>query len=300
MNLHHLRTFYLTAKHSSVSQAARDMNIAQPAATRHLKELQNEIDIVLFNNRGKKLYLTNEGKILYEKTEKLFKEESEVKVVIDEIKRFRKGLLSVSSQATFADYYFHDVLLDFYKTCPEIAVTVSTFLNDDEIINSIEKMDFDLGISSLKPESDVLKYIKIYTAEQCLIVPPGHKLASKELISPDMIDNEVFIFPEKSTRSRSLIDNYFNYYSINADVLYELGHTVPIVNIVKNNLGISITYRKTVLNAVARGDICMIPIDDPKNLLMRNFYLIWNKEKYISEIIQKFLDTVNNWAEKVK
>ncbi len=79
MNLHHLKTFYLTAKHSSVSQAARDMNIAQPAATRHLKELQNEIDIVLFNNRGKKLYLTNEGKILYEKTKKLFKEESEVK-----------------------------------------------------------------------------------------------------------------------------------------------------------------------------------------------------------------------------
>ncbi len=63
------------------------------------------------------------------------------------IKRFRKGLLSVSSQATFADYYFHEVLLDFYKTCPEIAMTVSTFLSDNEIINSIEKMDLILVLA---------------------------------------------------------------------------------------------------------------------------------------------------------
>jgi DNA-binding transcriptional LysR family regulator len=299
MNLHHLKTFYLTAKHSSVSQAARVMNIAQPAATRHLKELQNEIDIILFNNRGKKLYLTNEGKILYEKTKKLFKEESEIEVVINEIKRFRQGLLSVSSQATFADYYFHEVLLDFYNKCPDIALTVSTFLSDDEIHNSIEKMDYDLGITSVKPKSPVLKSKKIFTAHQYLIVPPGHRLANEELIKPDMLKDEVFILPEKSTRSRKLIDNYFRNYGIKTDVLYELGHTIPIVNVVKNNVGVSVTYRKTVLNAVARGDICMIPMDDPKKLLSRDFYLIYNREKYISEIIQKFLDTVDSWSEKV-
>lgn len=299
MNLHHLKTFYLTAKHSSVSQAARVMNIAQPAATRHLKELQNDIDIVLFNNRGKKLYLTNEGKILYEKTKKLFKEESDIEVVIDEIKRFRQGLLSVSSQATFADYYFHEVLIDFYHTCPDIALTVSTFLSDEEILNGIEKMDYDLGITSVKPKSPVLKSKKIFTAHQYLIVPPGHTLAEEDLITPDMLEDEVFILPEKSTKSRKLIDNYFHNYGIKADVLYELGHTIPIVNVVKNNIGISITYRKTVLNAVERGDICMIPIDDPKKLLSRDFYLIYNREKYISEIIQKFLDTVYSWSEKV-
>ncbi len=88
-----------------------------------------------------------------------------------------------------------------------------------------------------------------------------------------MIDSEIFILPEKSTQSRGLIDNYFNYYSLNADVLYELGHTIPIVNVVKNNIGISITYRKTVLNAVARGDVCMIPLDDPKIFLAVIFIL---------------------------
>ena len=298
MNLHHLKTFYLTAMHSSVSQAARVMNIAQPAATRHLKELQNDIDIVLFNNRGKKLYLTNEGKILYEKTKKLFKKESEIEFVIDEIKRFRQGLLSVSSQATFADYYFYEILLDFYNSCPDISVTVSTFLSDDEILTGIEKMDYDLGITSVKSKSAVLKSRKIYTARQYLIVPPGHRLAEESLITPDMIDNEVFILPEKSTRSRGLIDSYFKHTGIKANVLYELGHTIPIVNVVKNNIGISITYRKTVLNSVARGDICMIPIDDPGKLLTRDFYLVYNREKYISEIIQKFLDTVYSWSEK--
>ncbi len=300
MNLHHLKTFYLTAKHSSVSQAAREMNIAQPAATRHLKELQNKIDIVLFNNRGKKLYLTNEGKILYEKTRRLFKEEADIEVAINEIKRFRKGLISLSSQATFADYYFHEVLLDFYEKCPDIALTVSTFLSDADVLNSIEKMDYDLGIVSSRPESKVLKSRKIYTARQYLIVPPSHRLADKELISPEMIHDEVFILPEKSTKSRSLIDDYFSHNGINANVLYELGHTNPIVNIVKNNIGISITYRKTVLNAVASGDVCMIPLEDPEKLLSRDFYLIYNKEKYISEIIQNLIDTIDTWAGKVK
>ena len=298
MNLHHLKTFYLTAEYSSVSRAAEALNIAQPAATRHLKELQKEIDIVLFNNRGKKLYLTNEGKILHEKTKKLFREESEVESVISDIKRFRKGLISLSSQATFADYYLHEILLAFYDSFPEIALTVSTSLSDDKVINSIEKMDCDLGIVSTRPEADVIECRKIYTAEQCLIVPPGHRLSSEAVVKPEMIRDEVFILPEKSTASRKLIDAYFHENNIKADVLYEMGHTVPIVNIVKNNIGISVTYRKTVLKDAERGEISMIPLEDPENILSRNFYIIWNREKFITGIIRNFIDTVNQWAEK--
>ncbi len=275
------------------------MNIAQPAATRHLKDLQSEIDIVLFNNRGKKLYLTNEGKILYEKAKKIFREEAELSGTINEIKRFQQGLLSLCTQATFGDYFLPEVLLEFYKNCPDISLSVSTFTGDSEIISGIERMDFDLGITSEKPESAVLKGRKILTAQQYLIVPPGHRLAGEALITPDMLKNEVFVLPEKSTRSRSLIDRYFNFHGIKADVLYELGHTLPIVNIVKNNIGISITYQKTVLNSVARGDICMIPIDDSKKLLARDFFLIYHRGKYISEIIRKFIDTVDTWAENI-
>ena len=275
------------------------MNIAQPAATRHLKDLQSEIDIVLFNNRGKKLYLTNEGKILYEKAKKIFREEAELSGTINEIKRFQQGLLSLCTQATFGDYFLPEVLLEFYKNCPDISLSVSTFTGDSEIVSGIERMDFDLGITSEKPESAVLKGRKILTAQQYLIVPPGHRLAGEALITPDMLENEVFVLPEKSTRSRSLIDRYFNFHGIKADVLYELGHTLPIVNIVKNNIGISITYQKTVLNSVARGDICMIPIDDSKKLLARDFFLIYHRGKYISEIIRKFIDTVDTWAENI-
>ena len=300
MNLHHLKTFYLTAKYLSVSQAAREMKIAQPAATRHLKELQSGIDIVLFNNRGKKLYLTNEGRILFEKTKKIFTVETEVENAIEEIKRFRSGLLSLSTQATFGDYYLPSVLLEFYRKYPDITMTVYTFLSDTEIISSIEKMEADIGISSVKPESAAIKSQKIFTAKQYLVVSHSHRLSGEKIIRPEMLEGEIFIMPEKSSRSRKLIDNYFKAESVNAKVLYELGHTIPIINMVKNGVGISITYREAAAGSCENGDICMIPVYDPDNLLSRDFYMIYSREKYKSEIIAKFIDCLKTWAENIK
>ncbi|MDX9800635.1 MAG: LysR family transcriptional regulator [Spirochaetia bacterium] len=298
MNLHHLKTFYLTAKYLSVTRAAAEMNIAQPAATRHLKELQSDIDIVLFNNRGKKIYLTNEGRILYEKTEKIFLQEVELESAIDDIKRLKNGLLSISTQATFGDYFLPGVLLDFYKLFPEISLTVSTYLDDEEIISSIEKMGYDIGISSVQPKIKTLNSTKIFTAHQSLIIPPGHRLSGEKIITPEMLDGEVFILPEKSTRSRKLIDSYFKTYDIKAKVLYELGHTIPIVEIIKNNIGISITYTKTVAADINGGKILSKSLKDPDNILSRNFFLVYNKERNISNITVEFIKTVQKWASK--
>lgn len=296
MNLHHLKTFYLTAKYMNVSQAAREIGIAQPAATRNLRELQIDIDIVLFNNRGKKIYLTNEGKILYKKTEKMFSAEPEIEGAIDDIKRLKSGLFSLVTQATFGDYYLPEVLLEFYKKYPDIVVSVSTSLSDRDIISSVAKMDYDIGISSVKDDLMTIKSQKLFSASQYLIVSPKHHLAKEKLITPDMLAKEVFILPEKSSRSRMLIENYFKTYGIEPKILYELGHAIPILNIVKNTTTLSITYWETAVAALEAGEIKMIPLKDPENTLVRDFYLLVHREKYNCEIMEKFIQCLQDWV----
>ncbi len=292
MNLHHLKTFYLAAKYLSVSQAARELNIAQPAATRHLKDLQRETGIILFSSQGRKISLTGEGRIFFERAKKIFDEESLLENTIEEIKRLGKGIISISAQATFGDYFLPGVIEELYRNYPGISLSVSTFKENGEIFSLIKKMEYDLGISSAEPESHILKSRRLCRLHQSLIVPPGHRLSGEKMITPDMLNGESFILPEKSTASRKLIDNYFNAYSVKGNALYELGHAGPIIDVVKKRIGISIAYNKICGEEEKNGNIISIPLEDPDDLLSRDFFVIYNKEKQITQLMGKFIDII--------
>ncbi len=300
MNLHHLKTFYLAAKYENVSKAAAELGIAQPAATRHLKELQKDIGISLFETRGKKLYLTGEGKTLFSRAENIFNEEAYLISSIEEIKRSRHGVISIAVQAAYSDYYLPEALIQYHGKRPDIAINVSTFHHDGDIFSSIERMDHDIGITALHPESGLLASELILSVPLYLVVPKNHPLSSEKLIDPFMLDGQVFIMPDKSSKSRMQIDSYFRNNMINYQILYELGGIKPILDVVKKGIGVSIVCAKAVIEDVKRGELCMIPVSDPENSLSASFYMVHNREKVFNEGLEELMDFIKETGRKAE
>ncbi|MEK1830572.1 LysR family transcriptional regulator [Priestia megaterium] len=88
MNLHALRLFYTVAEKRSVTRAAEELNISQPAVTAQIKKLEQEINLTLLSPKGRGIFLTTAGEHLAKHAKRLFSLECEIE---SSIKQFRDG-----------------------------------------------------------------------------------------------------------------------------------------------------------------------------------------------------------------
>ncbi len=100
LNFNQLRAFYHAAKSQNLTQAARELFVSQPAVTAQIKSLENVCNLALFRKKGRKLYLTNEGRVLYEHVCKIFEYEKTIEKVINDMQKLIVGMLRVGTTIT--------------------------------------------------------------------------------------------------------------------------------------------------------------------------------------------------------
>ena len=97
LNFNQLRVFYHAAKNLNFTAAANELFITQPAVTFQMKAFEEFCNLKLFKKRSRRLFLTDEGRTLFEYAEKIFKFEKEIENVIDEMKELKRGVLSLGT-----------------------------------------------------------------------------------------------------------------------------------------------------------------------------------------------------------
>jgi len=100
INFNQLRIFYQTAKYQNCTVAAQKLFITQPAVTAQIKTFEESCNLRLFKKRGRKIYLTDEGKILYEYTKKVFEYEKEIEDAIEDMRELKVGILRLGTTKT--------------------------------------------------------------------------------------------------------------------------------------------------------------------------------------------------------
>jgi DNA-binding transcriptional LysR family regulator len=95
LNFNQLRVFYYAAKNLNFTAAANDLFITQPAVSAQIKSFEAFCNLKLFKKRGRRVYLTDEGRSLFEYAAKVFKYEKEIENVIDDMRELKRGILSL-------------------------------------------------------------------------------------------------------------------------------------------------------------------------------------------------------------
>ncbi|MBI5183121.1 MAG: LysR family transcriptional regulator, partial [Nitrospinae bacterium] len=134
MNLHQLKIFQVVAKHKNFTRAGEELYLSQPAVSIQIKELETELGINLFDQIGKKIYLSEAGNIMEEYTNKIFRVISETKQAIEDMKGLQRGHLHIGVSTTIAICLLPNLLARFKKEYPFIELHVGV-----ENTSSIEK-----------------------------------------------------------------------------------------------------------------------------------------------------------------
>jgi DNA-binding transcriptional LysR family regulator len=293
LNLNQLRIFYFAAKYGSFSAAAEALFVTQPAVTKQIQQLQSAHEVKLFNRFGKKMVLTDAGEALYSFADKIFQIETQAEENLRDFQQRKSGRLRIHASESFGAYYLPFIINLFRKKYPKIHIAVNIFTNQQIVENTI-RLENDLGFISSPLEHKKLVVSEILEDRLILIAPPSHPFAHKKVLDPWKLEGQSIIMHEKGSASRNIVDEFIRKNNLFVSVTLELSNNEAIKRAVEQGLGLSLISENVVREEIERKKLKPIPLADPT--LKRKFYLIYHKDKYLSQPFQMFAHLVNQWA----
>ncbi len=283
--LHQLKVFMVVVENSSITKASEELNMTQPAVSIQLKNLQAQFDIPLTEIIGKRLYVTEFGRELYQIADKVLKEISSIDYHTQNFKGILSGRLKLSVAST-GKYVMPYFLKDFLKANPGIDLLMDV-TNKTKVVKSLENNEVDFSLVSVLPaaldiEQEILLPNNLYLTGP-LDVP--FKLNNK--LTKSVFDSIPLIYREEGSGTRVTMQRYFQKANIVPKVRLELTSNEAVKQAVMAGLGFSIQSILSIKNELKQKEIRIIPV---KGLpLTEHWRLIWLKKKKMSEVAKAFL-----------
>ncbi|MGI6630227.1 MAG: LysR substrate-binding domain-containing protein [Bacillota bacterium] len=289
MNERKLRVFYEVATKLNMTEVANQMYISQPAISQTIRELENDFGVQFFDRIGKKLYLTHEGEIflnyvrriinLYDDCFKTLKDSSELKT----------GKMRIGASTTIGIYILPQIIGEFHQKYRDKDIEISiNIVNTKIIADMILKNQIDFAFVEGPVFSDEIIEDFFCLDELVFIIPPNHPWVQYDKIDLKFLENTKIIMREKGSGTREIFEEALKRFDVNYCVDFELGNTEAIKKAVEANLGVSCISRRCVEKEARDGKIVIRRLKGLR--IMREFHLIYHKDKYLSKLFNLFID----------
>jgi DNA-binding transcriptional LysR family regulator len=294
LNFNQLKAFYYTVKCGSLSAAAEALYITQPAVTKQIQQLHATYGIKLLNRFGKKMVLTDAGEVLYDFASKIFEAEIQAEEILRDFQQRKSGRIRIHASESFGAYYLPFMVNLFRKKYPApIQISVNIFPNP-VVIENTARLETDLGFISYPLEHKKLLVREVLEDRLVLIARPSHPLSRNKVLQPHHLEGQPIIMHEKGSGTRDIIDAFLRKNNLSVSISLELSNNEAIKRAVEQGMGLSLISEHVVREEIHGKKLKAIPFSDPS--LKRKFYLIHHKDKYLSQPLQIFIQTVNDWA----
>jgi len=286
VDLTKLRTFCSIARKGNFSAVAEDLFMSQSAVSQQIQALERRYGVVLFDRGSKGATLTDPGRILFEKAQKILEIEDEINHEFDDLRGLKGGELHVGASTTVGNYLMPFYLGEFKKLYPEVRVSLiveNTRIIEDQLLAGL----FPLAVVEHDVQNPSLVRDPIEKDELVLIISPSHRWAEQGPVSKEELMQEPFITRELGSGTREVIEEALARQGIpKLNVVMELGNSSAIKTAVAAGLGVSILSRRAVHAQLEGRILKQATIKDVT--LKRDFYLITVAERYNSPASVKF------------
>jgi DNA-binding transcriptional LysR family regulator len=284
--LHQLIVFEAAARHQSFTRAAEELSITQPTVSTQIKQLTQGIGIPLFEQIGKRLYLTETGKHLFSTCEYIFERLENFDMVIAALQGTKQGKLRLLSVTT-AQYFIPRILGRFCQKYPGVDISLEV-TNHQQLLERMKDNHDDLYILSYPLEDLTVVSQRFLENPLVAIAPKAHPLAQEKNIPIQRLEQEPFIMREAGSGTRRAVEQLFHQHGVNVPVRLEIGNNEAIKQAIAGGLGISVLSRH-VFNQQKFGEEFAI-LDVQHFPIKRYWYVSYPKGKQLSIIAQTFLD----------
>jgi DNA-binding transcriptional LysR family regulator len=277
INLNQLRAFYFAAREKSVTKAAEILYVTQPAVTMQIKSLEEALELKLFRKYGKKLELTEAGKVLFQYAEKIFGMVEQMEYALKGYMELSRGSLIIGTTRSFARHLMPRLLSLFQESYPGVKVILKEG-SSQEIADGLTDFKYDLGIIGRLPNLNRLKAIPYTKEEFCLVTSPQHRFAGKGEVSYEELKNEPIIIREQGSGARYAILSLLRSKGIEPSVLVEAGSVEFIKEYVMKGKGLSFLYKPEIEMEARMGLLTPLQMEGGPILVQTDIVLPQNAE----------------------
>jgi DNA-binding transcriptional LysR family regulator len=244
VSLRQLRVFEAAAAHRSFSKAAEALHLTQPGVSMHIKELETNAGLPLFERIGKKLYITEAGQELLGRAREILRALKDAEDALDGLKGLRRGRINLAVVST-AKYFVPQLLARFRSDYPQLEIRLAVN-NRNSVIEQLVANDVDLAIMGRSPQSLDTVAEPFAQNPHVIIAAPDHPLARRRRITVEAVAKETFIVREPGSGTRLAMQQFFEERGLMCQVGMEMASNETIKQAVMAGMGVSFISRHTI------------------------------------------------------
>jgi DNA-binding transcriptional LysR family regulator len=278
--LRQLRVFDAVARHLSFSRAAEELHLCQPAVSMQVKALESEAGLALFEQIGKRIYLTAAGAELSRCSRAIAEELRATQEALNALRGLTQGRLHIALVST-AKYFAPALLSKFLKAHPGVTLKLEVD-NRETVMRLLEANEVDFAITGRPPEHLEITAEPIAANPHVVFAAPGHPLARMRHIPLKRLADETFVLREPGSGTRGLLERLVTKHALTLKVSMEMASNESVKQAVMADMGIGFLSLHTLDLELASRRLVLLDVQGTP--IERSWYVVHLASKRMSPI----------------
>lgn len=286
-NLSLYNIFNCVAEKENISHAAKALYISQPAVSKAISSLEDNLNVTLFIRSSRGVKLTPEGSLLYEHTKSAFETIDQAEDNLKRINDLGIGHLKIGASNTLCKFLLLPYLKDFVKEYPHIKITIESH-SSYQTLKRLENGALDIGLVA-KPDNDkTYVFNSLGEIEDIFVATPDY-IENLELReeSKDFFSVANIMLLDEENNTRIYIEEYFRDNDISPNNVLEVTNMDLLIEFAKTGLGVACVIKEFVKSELEEGTLVQLPLDVPLNKREVGYSYIRNA--FLSDSMHKFI-----------
>ncbi len=283
LTLRQLTIFAAAARRSSLTRAAEELHLTQPAVSMQIKQLEDAVGMPLFDRVGRRLQLTAAGHELYRYSREINQKVAEIGQVMDDLRGLECGSLRIAVATTVGQYATRAVA-DFYRQHPGITVSLDV-TNRKSLLEQLANFEADIVLMGYPPGKH-LDTTPFMDNPLAIIAAWNHPLQGRKAINVREIAAETFILREPGSGTRQAIERFFSGKQLSLANTVFMTSNEAIKQGVEAGLGIAVVSEHTIRLELEARRLCILRVRGFP--LQKQWFVVHPRAKRLSAAARAF------------
>ncbi len=296
VNLDLYRVFYTVAKCGSLTRAAEELYISQPAVSQSIKQLENQLGVSLFNRTHRGMELSAQGgKLIFKEVESALKLLYDAETRIGEMKASATGAIRIGASETIFKYFLADKIVDYHERFPAVKIELLADFTPDTI-EKLKANRCDVAFVNLPIEVDAELKLDESSARLNDIFIAGDKFSelSAGTISLERLKDYPLIFMNQNTVARRALDNFLGSLGLEFSPAIEVGSWDLMKRLVARGMGVGVIPKEYAGRDLEDGGLFEVRTDPV--LPVRSVGMLLPKDRPVSYALHSFIEYFRNFT----
>ena len=290
VNLELYRVFYVVAKCGSLTKAAEELYISQPAVSQSIKQLENQLGVSLFNRTHRGMELSSQtGKLIFDDIERALTLFKQAEARISETKNSATGTIRIGASDTIFEYFLADKIVEYRERFPAVKIDLLAGFTPDTI-EQLKRNRCDVAFVNLPITEDpeLQLYGNCMRLNDVFIAGEKFKELANGPISLSELKKYPLIFMDPNTVARRALDNFLSSMGVELTPSIEVGSWDLMKRFVLKGMGIGVIPREYCTHRLEAGDIFELQTDPA--LPVRSIGMLLPKNATLPYALHSFVE----------